>query len=415
MKITGLYVYPIKGLRGIPLETAQLGPQGIRYDRRIMLYKVRADKSLQKIQVDADPICALFETGIIEDGARGSTVVVVQYHHPPAPLPRQHNSRYGRENGIPQRVKWHSGGEDTDQKERDKEDLLEIPLEPDFATLDPIRVTLHGTSADAYHMGDRYDRWFSDRFGFETVLVYIGDGRRPVNGPSVLPPPWGERPPLLSSLSAQQPQGQEKQHRSKSGWLSTITSYVPGWAAFSPEPPAPQPWITFSDMAPYLVTSESSLADVQARLRPLMESEGRPDISDVVPQMYQFRPNIVVGGEEPWAEDFWAELAVSHSGGASTQPAFRLQLTSNCARCRSLNVDYRIGDYGKGVAGEVLKRLMSYRRVDQGQKWEPIFGRYAFLDTSSLEEGKGEVTVSVGDEVQVVDRLAERSTFVKPS
>jgi hypothetical protein len=36
-RITGLFVYPIKGCRGIPLTTATLGPMGLAHDRRWMV------------------------------------------------------------------------------------------------------------------------------------------------------------------------------------------------------------------------------------------------------------------------------------------------------------------------------------------------------------------------------------------
>ena len=121
-------------------------------------------------------------------------------------------------------------------------------------------------------------------------------------------------------------------------------------------------------------------------------------------EMYKFRPNIVVDGhaEDAWAEDFWAELRI---GAENT-----LQLTGNCVRCVSLNVDYKTGKPAEGEEGNVLKRLMKDRRVDVGSKWSPVFGRYAFLGG---RHSKG-IVIAVGDGVEVTRRNAERTVWDWP-
>ncbi|EEY22135.1 conserved hypothetical protein [Verticillium alfalfae VaMs.102] len=99
-------------------------------------------------------------------------------------------------------------------------------------------------------------------------------------------------------------------------------------------------------------------------------------------------------------EDFWAELGLPGDR--------RLQLTANCVRCTSLNVDYATGRTAQGEAGTVLKKLMKDRRVDKGSRWSPVFGRYAFL------AGRDPLVVRVGDEVDVVRRNEERSVYDWP-
>ena len=48
---------------------------------------------------------------------------------------------------------------------------LEVALEPDIQGLEPVDVVLHGSGTKAYRMGEGYDRWFSDCFGYEVSLL----------------------------------------------------------------------------------------------------------------------------------------------------------------------------------------------------------------------------------------------------
>ncbi|KAL2160451.1 hypothetical protein VTH06DRAFT_1139 [Thermothelomyces fergusii] len=352
MKITALYVYPIKGLRGIELTSAQIGPQGVEHDRRFMLFEVHSTTGeLKKMQVDSHPRCALFEQQLApgpEDGTPGR--IIVRFHG---------SSPHGAET------------EETNK-------TIEVPLTPDWSSLEKIDVVLHGSPASAYRMGDPYDSWFGRHFGVRTLLVYLGDGRRAVLGKTLPPKP------------AQEPQRQ--------GWISSLTSYIVG-SQGSGAGSGSGPWITFADVAPLLVTSEMSLRDVRDRL-----------LGGLPLEMLKFRPNIVVDGEgeSAWAEDFWAELSIGEVGPGNGRGV--LQLTGNCARCISLNVDYNTGKPAEGELGNVLKKLMKERRVDKGAKWSPIFGRYAFLD-SRHNQG---ITVSVGDNVEVTRRDTERSVWDWP-
>lgn len=325
-------MYPIKALRGIPLQTARLGPQGITYDRRFMLYKVVKDGGLKKMQLSEHSECSLFDQQVVDNH------IVVRYVVPEVPL------RPAQE--LPQ-------------------SSLEVPLEPEIADLEEVDVDLHGSAASVYRMGQHYDSWFSACFGFECILVYIGDAKRPVLG-STLPP----KAPKSQTNS----------------WLPKLTSYLTG----ASDQQQDNVWLTFTDVAPFMVATEASLRNVSGRMSDGQEVD-----------MCKFRPNIVVEGEDEWAEDFWAEL--TFNGGS------RLLLTGNCGRCTSLNVDYDTGRPGTGEAGTVLKKLMKDRRVDKGVKWSPIFGRYGFLPV-----GTDGFEVSVGDQVDVTGRLEERSTWDWP-
>ena len=321
-------MYPIKALRGIPLQTAQLGPQGIQYDRRIMLCRRTETGELKKIQLSRFPECALFEQAIVGDK------IVIRYQVPEEPLVPSHRLQH---------------------------EALEVPLDPDTASLEKVAVNLHNSPVWCYLMGDRYDAWFSACFGCDVVVVFIGDGKRKILG-SMAPP---------ASTNAQ-------------GWLAAVSSFVSGSKGQD------EPWITFTDCAPFLVTTEASLRNVQQR---------SPGFSGL--PMYKFRPNIVVDVEDEWSEDYWGEIVVGDA-------RHRLVLTANCARCSSLNVDYNTGRAATGELGTVLKTLSRDRRVDKGNKWSPIFGRYGFLGENT------ELPLAVGDSVEVTKRLSERCVWDWP-
>lgn len=81
----------------------------------------------------------------------------------------------------------------------------------------------------------------------------------------------------------------------------------------------------------------------------------------------------------------------------------------NCARCKSLNIDYETGQPGKGGEGRLLAVMQRDRRVDPGMKYSPVFGRYCFLTEEEI--GEGERVVRVGDEVVVRRANEERTRF----
>ena len=97
---------------------------------------------------------------------------------------------------------------------------------------------------------------------------------------------------------------------------------------------------TFADAAPLLAISEASLAHLNDRIQ---ENQGAP-----VP-MNRFRPNIVVNGCEPFAEDGWSRFRIGdvffRSAGLSV-------------RCIITTTDQFTGARGK----EPLKTLATFRR-----------------------------------------------------
>jgi len=96
--------------------------------------------------------------------------------------------------------------------------------------------------------------------------------------------------------------------------------------------------VSFADGFPFLLANEASLADLNGRLAAPMPME-------------RFRPNLVVDGDAPFAEDGWKQVLVG---------TVRLDVVKPCARCSITLVDPVTGALGK----EPLATLATYRKVD---------------------------------------------------
>lgn len=121
---------------------------------------------------------------------------------------------------------------------------------------------------------------------------------------------------------------------------------------------------SFSDAYPFLLISDASLAELNGRLQ------------QPVP-MNRFRPNLVVTGCDPFAEDTWKQIKI---GGIV------FDVAKACSRCSVPGVEQSTGEPGK----EPLKTLATYRRWDHAI-W---FGQ------NLIAHGEG--TLAVGDEVQIL-------------
>ena len=124
--------------------------------------------------------------------------------------------------------------------------------------------------------------------------------------------------------------------------------------------------VSFADALPLLVTTEACLTDLNRRLeKPL--------------PMSRFRPNLVVDGNAPWADDDWRRVRVGE---------VEFDITHPCARCVVTTIDQGTGE--KGRDGEPLKTLSTFRRGEKGV----LFGQ-------NLVPRSGG-TIRVGDEVTVL-------------
>lgn len=123
--------------------------------------------------------------------------------------------------------------------------------------------------------------------------------------------------------------------------------------------------VAFADGYPFLLIGAASLADLNARLeRPLA--------------MERFRPNLVVDGARPYAEDTWARLRIG---------ALSFRGVKRCERCVVTTIDPDTARRGP----EPLRTLASYRRQD-GKVW---FGMNLCPDA--------EGTLRVGDPVAPIE------------
>lgn len=140
----------------------------------------------------------------------------------------------------------------------------------------------------------------------------------------------------------------------------------------------------FPDLMPLLVGSESSISELNSRLK---EAEG------LTIDVRRFRPNIIVKGDAnaPWDEDRWKTLRIVSETGPIT-----LDVTQRCARCRVPNVDPETAEEHKKQPWDTL---MKYRRIDEGIKFKPCFGMLCVpRETGELKVGmKFEVTEVTND------------------
>ena len=124
--------------------------------------------------------------------------------------------------------------------------------------------------------------------------------------------------------------------------------------------------VGFADAFAFLLVSKASLDDLNGRLE------------EPVP-VDRFRPNLVVRGCEPYAEDGWSRVRIGDIPFRVAEP---------CARCAITTTDQRTGVRGK----EPLRTLATYRKSGG----EVFFGR------NLIQESLG--TVCVGDPVEVTPR-----------
>lgn len=143
-----------------------------------------------------------------------------------------------------------------------------------------------GDRCAAYWMGERAARWFSELLGLSASLVYMPESTRRPADPA----------------------------------------YAPADVR-----------VSFVDAFPFLLLSEESLEDLNTRL------------PQAVP-MNRFRPNLVIAGGPPYAEDGLAGFRIG---------AVALQAVKPCDRCVLTTTDQESGARGP----EPLRTLARFRKV----------------------------------------------------
>lgn len=137
----------------------------------------------------------------------------------------------------------------------------------------------------------------------------------------------------------------------------------------------------FSDAAPILVTATASLEQLQAHSS---EPFG----------MDRFRPNLVITGSEPWAEDTWTEFRL----GEAT-----LRVVVPWPRCAIPQIDQRTGDRHREPA-RVLRALRWCTSAPAvTAAWQPVLeGNALFGVACSI--GPVGAEIATGDPVVVGNR-----------
>ncbi|EMC95820.1 hypothetical protein BAUCODRAFT_148688 [Baudoinia panamericana UAMH 10762] len=207
MKISGIYQYPVKGMRAIELEHAVLTKHGLPNDRRFMVLHVQDDGTFKNMAIAHYPLMSRFFPSLSMPNGDAMQGCLSILYDPP------------------------NGGETK---------TLDMPLKPKTDNLEVTDVTMHNSPCKAYKMGQKYDDWFSSCFGYRVVLVYLGDNLRNV---------------LMSTSGNKQP--------SNGSWLNSLASKA---TEFVLGADMDQAGITFADCAPYLVCSAKSMEDVDRRL-----------------------------------------------------------------------------------------------------------------------------------------------------
>ena len=261
IRVSRLFIYPVKSCRGIALDEAEVVVTGFAHDREWLV----VDRSGAFMTQRDWPGLARVEVALTTDGLRLAAA------------------------GLPP-LAVAAGADDGSRT-----------------------VTIWGDRCVALSAGPGPAGWFSELLGASCELVRL--------------PPSSERP------------------------------VDPRFAAANDR-------VGFADAFPFLLLSEASLAGLNRRLeRPLT--------------MDRFRPNIVIDGCGPHAEDGWSRIAIGGVGFRVVKP---------CARCVITTIDQRTGERGR----EPLRTLATYRLV--GHKI--LFGQ------NLVHEGRG--TIRVVDECVVV-------------
>lgn len=125
--------------------------------------------------------------------------------------------------------------------------------------------------------------------------------------------------------------------------------------------------VGFADGYAYLLIGEGSLADLNTRLA----ARGHPALP-----MNRFRPNLVVAGSAPYAEDGWKGIRIGTAAFRGVKP---------CGRCQVTTTDQATGE----VTGpEPLATLATFRESNE-------FGVMFGMNLVSVTPGH----VRLGDEV----------------
>eukprot|EP01035_Chromulina_nebulosa_P017151 gene17151-22665_t len=143
---------------------------------------------------------------------------------------------------------------------------------------------------------------------------------------------------------------------------------------------APEGQTGFSDGYPFLLVSQASIDDINSKVKDNISAKN-------------FRPNIVVSGCFPFAEDAWRNVTFNNKN--ANESSILMNVVKPCSRCQIPNINPDKGEYYDD--NEPSRSMKSYRTGEAigliKKKWKGqlFFGQN--LDHKSLDSG----TIQVND------------------
>ncbi|MCU7940835.1 MAG: MOSC N-terminal beta barrel domain-containing protein [gamma proteobacterium symbiont of Bathyaustriella thionipta] len=268
--VSQLWIYPIKSLSGISLDSVLLEKRGFQYDRRWML----VDKENRFITQRQYPEMTLIEPELSDFG--------LAIRAPDMPV-------------------------------------LIIPYpDPQIELYDEVEVTCWDDQITAHHINTAIDNWFSEFLDVDCQLVYMPD-----NSMRAVDPEYSLNDDIAS----------------------------------------------FSDGFPNLIISEASLDDLNSRV-------------DSGLTMSRFRPNIVISGCEPYAEDSLGHFKIEQIEFYAVKP---------CSRCVITTINPISGEK---ESREPLNTLAQFRKKNN----KVFFGQNLLHKLSYINDNH----LHVGDKLTVI-------------
>ncbi|XP_050223530.1 molybdenum cofactor sulfurase isoform X2 [Mercurialis annua] len=139
---------------------------------------------------------------------------------------------------------------------------------------------------------------------------------------------------------------------------------------------------SFANEAQFLLLSEESVSDLNSRLNLNVQKGSNRTFIQINPM--RFRPNLVISGGEPYAEDGWRSLKIGSEYFTSL---------GGCNRCQMINLVNQSGQVQR--SNEPLATLAAYRRV----KGKILFGILLKYDNSHELGLSTDSWLQVGEEV----------------
>jgi len=266
MKLSEIWIYPVKSLPGIRLESALVNARGFEYDRHWMLVDDEGQFMSQRRSVKMAKIKVALQNGAL-------------------------------------------------QLDYEAKESLRIPMQAHDDS--KITVTVWKDTFQASVVSEQADNWFSDILDMPVRLVSMRDA---------------------------------------------VTRRVdPGYASNNDQ-------TGFADGFPFLLLGQSSIDDLNQRI----------DDTDHVMDVRRFRPNLVVSGSRPYAEDDWFRVRIGNIDFRVAKP---------CSRCVITTIDPDTTD----KSPEPLKTLNTYRKK----------GRLVYFGQNLIHDAEG--SLSVGDAVEIIE------------